>query len=94
MTKKKVQNAKINNLQVIPKGGNIININESSKLLHEIENNQITYKEALERIKNIRSDINKINQANFQNILFMVNEIFTGKSERVEVNKEDKIRSF
>ena len=94
MTKKKVQNAKINNLQVIPKGGNIININESSKLLHEIENNQITYKEALERIKNIRSDINKINQTNFQNILFMVNEIFTGKSERVEVNKEDKIRSF
>ena len=36
--KKEVQNAKINNLQARPKGGKVININESNKLLHEIEN--------------------------------------------------------
>ena len=36
--KKKVQNAKINNLQARPKGCKVININESNKLLHKIEN--------------------------------------------------------
>ena len=94
--KKKVQNAKINNLQARPKGGKVININESNKLLHEIENSQITYEEALKRIENIHRDINKIismqslnlNQINVLNTLFMVNEIFTGESESVEVNKE------
>ena len=29
-----------------------------------------------------------LNQINLLNILFMVNEIFTGESESVEVNKE------
>ena len=51
------------------------------------------------RIKNICSDINKIiniqsinlNQVSFLNILFMVDEIFTLESERVEVNKEDNL---
>ena len=70
-----------------------INFNESNKLLHEIENRQITYEEALKRIKNIRSDINKIinmqslnlNQINVLNTLFMVN---------VEVNKEDDFEIF
>ena len=57
--KTKVQNAKINNLQSRPKGGKVININESNKLLHEIENSQITYEEALKRKENICSDINK-----------------------------------
>ena len=50
MIKKKVQNAKINNLQARPKGGKVINTNESNKLLHEIENSQITYEEALKGI--------------------------------------------
>ena len=36
MIKKKVRNAKINNLKARPKGGNVINIKESNKLLHEI----------------------------------------------------------
>ena len=45
--KKKVQNATINNLQARPKGGKVININESNTLLHEIEKSQITYEEAL-----------------------------------------------
>ena len=45
--KKKVQNATINNLQARPKGGKVININESNTLLHEIEKTQITYEEAL-----------------------------------------------
>ena len=57
--KKEVQNAKINNLQARPKGSKVININESNKLRHEIENSQITYEEALKRIENIRSDISK-----------------------------------
>ena len=100
--KKKVQNAKINNLQARPKGGKVININESNKLLHEIENSQITYDEALKRIKNILSDINKLvsaqcinlNQANMLNIIFMVNEIFTGESESVEVNERDDLKIF
>ena len=78
-----------NNLQVRPKGSKVININKSNKLLYEIENGEITYEEVLKRIENIRSDINKIinmqslnpNQTNFLNILLMVNEIFTGKSE-------------
>ena len=100
--KKKIQNAKINNLQARPKGGKVININESNKLLHEIENSQITYEEALKRIKNILSDINKLvsaqcinlNQANMLNIIFMVNEIFTGERESVEVNEKDDLKIF
>ena len=38
MIKKKVQNAKINNLRARLKGSKVININKSNKLLHEIEN--------------------------------------------------------
>ena len=60
MIKKKAQNTKKNNLQVRPKGSKVININESNKLLYEIENGQITYEEALKRIENIHSDIKKI----------------------------------
>ena len=93
MIKNKVQNVKIYNLQARLRGSKVININESNKLLHEIENSQITYEKALKRIENIRSDINKLismqsfnlNQINVLNTLFMVNEIF---SESVEVNKE------
>ena len=102
MIKKKVQNAKFNNLQARPKGGKVININESSKLLHEIENSQITYEEALKGTENIRSDINKLvnaqsitlNQVNVLNILLMVNETFTGESESVGVNKKGDFGIF
>ena len=102
MIKKKVQNAKINNLRGRLKGSKVININESNKLLHEIENSQVTYEEALKRIKNICSDINKLismqslnlNQINVLNTLFMVNEIFTGESEGVQVNKEGNFEIF
>ena len=80
----------------------VININESNKLLHEKGNSQITYEKALKRIENIRSDINKMitmqslnsNQINLLNILFMVNEIFTGESESVEVNREGNFKVF
>ena len=100
--KKKVQNLKIDNLQARLRGSKVININESNKLLHEIENSQITYDKALKRIENIRSDINKIismqslnlNQINVLNTLFMVNEIFTGESEGVQVNKEGNFEIF
>ena len=91
--KNKVRNAKDNYLQARPKRSKVINFNESNKLLHEIENREITYEEALKKIKNIRSDINKIismqslnlNQINVLNTLFMVN---------VEVNKEDDFEIF
>ena len=100
--KKKVQNAKNNNLQARSKGSKVININESDKLLYEIENSQITYEEALKRIENIRSDINKflseqsinLNQVNVLNILFMVNEIFTGESESVGVSEKGDFEFF
>ena len=100
--KKKVQNAKINNLQARPKVSKVINTNESNKLLHEIENGQITYEEALKRTVSTCSDINKIismqslnlNQINVLNNLFMINEIFTGDCESVEVNKEDNFEGF
>ena len=54
------ENAKVNNLQAIAKGSKVNSIYESNKLLHEIDNSQITYEEALKSIENIRSDINKI----------------------------------
>ena len=102
MIKKKVRNAKINNLQARPKESKVINFNESNKLLHEIENRKITYEEALKGTENIRSDINKIiciqsfnlNQINVLNCLFMVNEIFIGESGSVEVNEEDNFEIF
>ena len=89
---------KKNNLQIRIKGTKVININESSNLLYEIENGQITYEEALKRIGNIHNNINKIikmqslnsNQINLLNILFMVNEIFAGKSESVEVKEKQE----
>ena len=102
MIKKKVQNGKIKNLQARPKGGKVIKTNESNKLLHEIENIQITYEEALQIIENIRSDINKIiltqnlnpNQINVRNTIFMVNQTFTGESGSVGVNHEGNLEVF
>ena len=99
---KKVQNAKNNNLQARPKGSKVLNINESDKLLYEIEKSQITYEKALKRIENIRSDINKVvnaqsinlKQVSVLNILFMVNKIFTGESESVRVNEKDDFDIF
>ena len=87
--KSKVQNAKNNYLQVRPNQSKVLNFNESNKLFNKIENSKITYEEALKRIKNICSNNNKIismqtlklNQINVLNILFMVNEIFTGETE-------------
>ena len=99
---KKVQNAKNNNLQARPKGSKVLNINESDKLLYEIEKSQITYEKALMRIENIRSDINKVvsaqsinlKQVSVLNILFMGNKIFTGESESVRVNEKDDFDIF
>ena len=96
MIKKKVQNAKNNNSYARPNQGKVIDFNESNQLLHDIEHSKITHEEALNRIENFRNDINKIikmkrlnsNQINVLNILFMVNEIFTGEIESLEVNNE------
>ena len=41
-----------------------------------IENNKITFEEALNSMQSLN-----LNQVNVLNILFMVNEIFTGESE-------------
>ena len=46
-----MQKKKKRKLQVRLKGSKVININESNKLLYEIENGQITYEEALKRIE-------------------------------------------
>ena len=80
----------------------VININESIKLLHEIENSQITYEEALKGIENIRRDIDKLismqslntNQISLLNIIFMVNETFAGEIENVEVGNEENLEIF
>ena len=96
-TNNKIKNDKVNDiLSARPKVGKIINFNESNKLLNEIENSQITYEEALKIIRNIRRDINKLvsaqginpNQINVLDILFLVNEIFTRESERIEINEK------
>ena len=86
MIKSKVQNAK-KTIIYWPdqKRVKLLILTYQNKLLHEIENSQITYGEALKRIENIRSDINKLismqslnlNQINLLNILFKVDEIFT-----------------
>ena len=102
MIKTKVQNAKNNNLKARPNRKSLINFNESKKLLQNTEHSKITYGEALNRINNIRSDIKKIidkeslyaNQVNVVNILFMVDEIFTGKIESLEANGEDNLEVF
>ena len=85
--KNKVQNAKNNNLHAWPNRSSLTNFNESNKLLQNVEHSKITDEEALKRIKNICGDINKIinirsltsNQVRVVNILFMLNEIFTGQ---------------
>ena len=97
--KNKVQNAKSNDWKARPNRSKVINFNESNKLLHEIENSKITYEEALKRIENIRSDINKIismqsldpNQIKVLNILFMVNETFTSETKSLEVNNKGNL---
>ena len=56
----------------------------------------------MKRIENIHSDINKLlsgqciklNQANVLNILFMVNEIFTGENESVRPNEKGDFEFF
>ena len=58
--KNKVQNSKNKNWQAKPNRSKGISFSESNKLLYDIENSKITYEEALERIRNIRRDINKI----------------------------------
>ena len=94
--KKKVQNTENNSWQARPNRSKVINYNESNKLLHDIEHSKITYEEALKRIRNIGSDVNKIinmqslnsNQINVLNVLFMVDGIFTGEIESVKANNE------
>ena len=86
--KSKVQNAKDNNLQARPTN-KLINFIRSNQLIRDIGHRQLTYEEALKRIAIIRRDIDTItilsqkrlnpNQVEVVNILFMVDEIFTGQ---------------
>ena len=56
----------------------------------------------MKRKENIRSDINKLvsaqsinlNQVNVLNVLFMVNQIFTGESESIGVNEQGYFKIF
>ena len=84
--KSKVQNAKDNNLQARP-SNKLINFTRSNQLIRDIGHRQLTYEEAWKRIAIIRRDIDTIlsqkrlnpNQVEVVNILFMVDEIFTGQ---------------
>ena len=46
VTKSKIQNAKNNSLQARPNRSNLVTLNESNKLLQDIEYDKITYEEA------------------------------------------------
>ena len=100
--KSNVLNTKDNNLQARPKESQVININNSKKLLQNIKLSKLTYEEALKRIENIPSDIKKLvsvqsispNQINVLNIIFMVNEIFIGESESIEMNGKGDLDIF
>ena len=91
---KKVQNAKNNNLQDRPKRGSAITLNKSNKLLQNIKHSSITYEEVMKKIDNIPEDIKTIinqeslnpNQIDVINILYMVDEIFTGKIKILKDN--------
>ena len=93
---------KNNNLQARPNRGSLIKFDKSNKLLQDIEQSKMTHEEALKRINNICSVIKKIidreninlNQIRVINILFVVDEIFTGKIKNVEVNNDDILEVF
>ena len=92
--KSKAQNAKNNKFQARPKRSSPITLNESNKLLQTIKHSSITYEEALKKIDNIREDIKTIinlkslnpTQIDVINILYMVDEIFTGKIKILKGN--------
>ena len=93
--KNKVENAKNNNLQART-FDRFVNFVESNKLIQEIAYGNIIHKKALELIISIHDDIDKIisqetltpNQVEELNILFMADEIFTGKIKFVRANNE------
>ena len=83
---------------VVPGGsGDRINANGSYRLIQDIENGNITHKEALKEIFKICNDIERLkrlkeinqNQVDMLNILFMTDEFFTGiHSEYKKVDNE------
>ena len=95
-----VQDAKYNSLQARRNG--LINFIEWKKLLQGIEYSKITYEKALKIINNIRSNIIKItnkgilksNQVEVVNILYMIDDIFTGKIKSARVNNEGSLKIF
>ena len=85
--KNQIQNAKNSNFQARPSLGVPISVNESRRLIQDIDHGKITHEETLKKIANIRNDIERIgnldefnqNQVNVLNALFMVDECFTGE---------------
>ena len=83
---------------VVPGGsGDRINANGSYRLIQDIENGNITHKEALKEIFKICNDIERLkrlkeinqNQVDMLNIVFMTDEFFTGiHSEYKKVDNE------
>ena len=73
-------------MEARPSCGKLVTFNESNKLHQDIKQGEITYKEALKKMTNIRSDIKRFgnldsvnqNQVKVLITLFMVDEIFTG----------------
>ena len=102
MIKKKVHNAKNNNLQARPSCKKLLTSSEPNALLRDIEHGKITDEEALKKITNIRNDIDTFlklnsftsNQSKMINILFMVDGVFAGISKVFEENNEGKLELF
>ena len=102
VTKSKIQNAKNNSLQARPNRSKLVTLNESNKLLQDIEYDKISYEEAWKKRTYILGDIKKFNsltsftqnQLKVVNALFMVDEVFTGKFKVYELNNEGKYELF
>ena len=100
--KSKIQNAKNNSLQARPNRSKLLTLNDSNKLLQDIQHDKITYEEALKKMTNILGDIKNFNsltsftqnQLEVVNALFMVDEVFTGKFKVYEQNNEGKYELF
>ena len=71
-----------------------INFDKSNKLIHEIVDGKIIHEEALNEMADIRNNMEILNglnefnsnQVKVLNILFMVDEIFTGESKRYKLS--------
>ena len=98
--KDKVKDVKEKNIYVRPNHGLYISVDDSYKLIQDIEYGEITHEEATKKINDIRIDIEKFsnqeisyeNQALMLNTIFLADEIFTGKFKQYKI-VDDKYES-